>query len=58
MHETDKIDKMIQNDQEVFERLFHIMEKMTEGIVQMESVIWMIIEMENGNEKYQRNGNE
>jgi hypothetical protein len=39
VHETETNDKMIQNNQEVFEKLFQMMEKMTERIVQMESVI-------------------
>ena len=39
VHETDKNEKMIQNNQEVFERLFNMMEKMTSRIVQLETVI-------------------
>ena len=39
VHETDKNEKIIQNNQEVFETLFNMMEKMTERIVQMETVI-------------------
>ena len=51
VHENDKNEKIIQNNQEVFEKLFNMMEKMTERIVQMETVIWIIMEMKNGNEK-------
>ena len=39
VHEAEKSEKIIQNNQEVFEKLFNMMEKMTERIVQMETVI-------------------
>jgi hypothetical protein len=38
VHETDKNEKIIQNNQEVFEKLFNMKEKKKERIVQMETV--------------------
>ena len=39
VHEAYKDEKNNQNNQEMFERLFKMMEKMTERIVQMETII-------------------
>ena len=53
MIEADKTDKIIQCNQDVFDKLFNMMEKITERIVLMENVLWMLRmnhkrKMENG----------
>ena len=47
VYEGEKSEQIINYNQEVIEKVFNMMEKMTERIVQMENIIWMIMKMEN-----------
>ena len=47
MNEGEKSEQIIKYNQEVIEKLFNMMEKMSERIVQMENIIWMIMKTEN-----------